>query len=57
MLEALLQRARRWWCERFGHRGEILHDCPGGGEPEVCRRCNRLLTTAWSRARNLKPRA
>ena len=53
MPESILQRMRRWWCRRFGHRGEIHYDSLGGGDPEICRRCGQLLSTEYSR--NLPP--
>lgn len=40
------QRLAKWWCETFGHRAR--RDAEG---TEVCLRCNRLLSTAYSRSR------
>lgn len=51
MIETLLARLRRWICRRWGHRGVIHFDSPGGGDPEICRRCGSLLSTAYSRAK------
>lgn len=45
------ERFARWLCEKFGHKARIEYDNPGGGDPEICKRCNRLLSTAYSRER------
>jgi len=50
-----LERLRRWWCRRYGHRGRIDYNSPGGGGPEICRTCGQLLSTAWSRAQPPPP--
>lgn len=57
MMPSLLDRLRAWLCRKFGHRARIDYQSPGGHDPEVCRRCNTLLSTAYSReiARNLTP--
>lgn len=47
----LRERFMRWLCSKLGHRGRIRHDLQGGGDPEICTRCNALVSTAWSRAR------
>lgn len=49
MKEDLIQRFRRWLCRKFGHRGVIDCQSSGGGDPEICRRCRALLSTAYSR--------
>lgn len=44
-----------WWlCRKFGHKPEIKYDSPGGGDPEVCKRCDLLMSTAYSRERDSK---
>jgi hypothetical protein len=48
-MPSLWARLMLWLCDRFGHRGRVLYDCPGGGDSEVCTRCHRLLSTAYSR--------
>lgn len=40
-----------WLCSKFGHRAEIDYHSPGGGNPEICKRCGRLLSTMLSRGR------
>ena len=45
------QKLANWLCRTFGHRAHIDYDSPGGGDPEVCRRCDRLLSTAYSRSK------
>lgn len=49
MKEVLLARLARWICKNFGHQSRIHYDFPGGGDPEICSRCNSLLSTAYSR--------
>lgn len=49
MKEILLARLARWVCKNFGHQSRIHYDFPGGGDPEICSRCNSLLSTAYSR--------
>ncbi len=49
MSEALWYMFKSWICKKFGHRGRIDYNSPGGGDPEVCSRCDRLLSTAYSR--------
>lgn len=46
----LLQRFRWWLCRRFGHRGRIYTD-NNITDPEICTRCNSLLSTRYSRER------
>lgn len=45
----LTQRIQNWICSKFGHKSFIDHDCPSGTEPEVCKRCNKLISTQYSR--------
>jgi hypothetical protein len=47
MMPSLLERFRQ-----FGHRAFIDYDNPGGGDPEICRRCNALISTAYSRSKS-----
>lgn len=47
----LWQQFMEWLCSTFGHRARIEYDNPGGGDPEICRRCKRLLSTAYSRSK------
>jgi hypothetical protein len=51
MSEALWYVFKSWLCRKFGHRAEIHYSSLGGGDPEICRRCNRLLSTAYSRSK------
>lgn len=51
MDDGLWMRIKRWVCSKFGHCGRIDYDSPGGGDPEECTRCGKLLSTAYSRAR------
>lgn len=50
MMPSLWERFMAWLCVKLGHRARIDYDSPGGGDPEICTRCNRLLSTAYSRA-------
>jgi hypothetical protein len=50
MGESLRERFMAWLCRTFSHRARIEYASPGGGVPEICRRCRRLLSTAYSRA-------
>jgi len=45
-----LERFRNWLCLNFGHRSEFRTDYGYVGE-EHCKRCKRLLSTAYSRER------
>ena len=51
MIPTLWQRIMEWICQKIGHRGKIDYKSPGGGNPEVCARCNLLLSTEYSRKR------
>ena len=45
----LTERFKLWLCHMFGHRAFIDYNSSCGSAPEICRRCNRLLSTAFSR--------
>jgi hypothetical protein len=47
---SLWERFMRWLCKTFGHRTYIDYTSTGGGDPEICYRCNALVSTACSRA-------
>ena len=51
MMPTWWERLKAWVCEKFGHNAYIDYESAGGGDPEVCRRCNRLLSTAYSRSK------
>lgn len=51
MRPPLWQRIKEWICSKIGHNGKILLDSPGGGAPEICTRCNLLMSTEYSRSR------
>ncbi len=48
----LWQRIKEWICAKAGHSSKVLE---GNGDPEICTRCNLLLSTAFSRARKATP--
>lgn len=52
MNKPLIERFKEWLCTKLGHKAIIDYNCPGGGDPEICTRCNRLLSTAYSRSKN-----
>ena len=54
MSETWIQQLRAWLCRKFGHRGIVDYQSAGGGDPEICRRCSALLSTAFSRAADAK---
>ena len=54
MEESLWQQFMNWICKEFGHNGKIDRESPGGGDPEVCTRCKRLLSTAYSRGEGIR---
>lgn len=54
MSEALWHVFMSWICRKFGHRAHIDYDSRGGGDPEICKRCDRLLSTRYSRSRALE---
>lgn len=49
MNQTLFERLKNWICSKIGHKSFIDYNSLGGGDPEICKRCNRLLSTAYSR--------
>lgn len=48
---SFIERMKRLWCKTFGHYTFIDYGNPGGGQPEICRICKALVSTAYSRSR------
>jgi hypothetical protein len=49
MAARLRDWVRRLLCRWWGHWAYIDYGAKGGGDPEVCRCCGAVLSTAWSR--------
>lgn len=44
-----IERVQRRLCLWFGHWTYIDYKSKGGGNPEICRCCSALISTAYSR--------